>query len=112
MPVFLGAMAEALTDVAVEILLLVPRFFLSSLALVLVLALVVIALALALSPWSNLDSYIMVCMSSCGRINNYGVYCALLAEVIRKYAALSNNPATNSCHCAALLGLRKMSTIQ
>jgi Na+-driven multidrug efflux pump len=47
-PVFLGATAEALTDAAVEILPLVPRFFLSSLALVLVLALVVVALALAL----------------------------------------------------------------
>jgi hypothetical protein len=47
-PVFLVATAEALTDAAVEIVPLVPRFFLSSLALVLVLALVVVALALAL----------------------------------------------------------------
>ena len=49
-------------------------------------------------------------MSSCGRINNFGVFCALLAEVIRKYAALSNDPATDSCNCAALLGLRTKST--
>ncbi len=111
MSVFLGATAEALTDAAVEILQLVPHFFLLSLALVLVLALDAVALALALSPWSDSDSYAMVCMSSCGRINNYGVYCALHAEVIRKYATLSNDPATDSCHCTALLGLRTKSTI-
>ena len=112
MPVFLGATAEALTNAAVEILQLVPHFFLLSLALVLVLALDAVALALALSPWSDSDSYAMVCMSSCGRINNYGVFCALLAEVKRKYAALSNDPATDSCHCAALLGLWTKSTIR
>ena len=90
-------MAEALTDVAVKILPLVPRFFLSSLALVLVLVLVIVTLALALSPWSDSDSYAMVCMSSCGRINNYGVYCALLVcRGDKKYAALSNDPATDS----------------
>ncbi len=58
-PVFLGAKAEALTDAAVEILLLDPRFFLSSLELVLVLALVVVALDLALSSHSLFDAVVI-----------------------------------------------------